>query len=72
MPMKQILARFGNFYQELHRRCLAEESPPGELPQQLHAEPLVALTTVAISLSLITVLATPAWYAATWCAKPVP
>ena len=60
--LNQPLTRIGSFYQDLHRRCLADAPPHTEL----RGEPLLALTTVAVCLSLITVLATPGWYAATW------
>lgn len=65
--MNRLLLRCCNFYLSLHYRCL-EDAPPKE---ELRGEPFIALTTVAICLSLITVLATNAIYAATW-ASAVP
>lgn len=57
-----MFTHFWNFWQNLHRRCLADAPPRDEL----HAEPLIALTTVAICLTLITTLSKPSVYVATW------
>jgi len=63
-----MLSRCWKFWQELHRQCLADRPADDELC----GEPFVALTTVAVCLSLITVLATNSVYAATWSALVPP
>lgn len=60
--MNRLLTVLLRFYQDLHRQCL-DETPTNA---ELRGEPFIALTTVAICLSLITVLATNSVYVATW------
>jgi len=51
-----------NFWRKLHAECLNEDPRPGELA----AEPLLALLTAAVSLTLINALAQSPAYERTW------